>query len=107
MMRTSLRTGLLLTAGFLAAGCVNVDARPPEDLWGSPPPSSVSQADPDNKADLLRENRELHARIDWLEEQNRKCARKLRDLQRDEEDLRDEMEQIADERDRYKRAAGY
>ena len=105
MPKTILLTCLGI-AGLLLSGCVNVDARPPENLWGDPPPAaSVSEADSGSKADLLRENRELHDRIDWLEEQNRRSAKKLRDLQREEEDLRAEMEQIATERDRYKWAA--
>lgn len=107
-----MRTIILLTcagiAGLLLPSCVNVDAKGPESLWGSSPPSaSVSEADPDSKAGLLRENRELNNRIDWLDEQNRKSARRLRELQRDEEELRSEMERIAAERDRYRQAAGY
>ena len=106
MMRVSLWTGLLMTRMFLATGCVN--AKAPENLWGEPAPAaSVSEADPNSKASLLRENHELRERIDWLEEQNHKSARKLRELQREEEDLREEMDRIAAERDRYKRAAGY
>ena len=107
MMRVSLWTGLLVTGMFLA-GCVNVDAKGPENLWGEPAPAaSVSEADSGSKADLLRENRELRDRIDWLEERNHKSARKLRELQDEEEDLREEMGRIAAERDRYRRAAGY
>jgi len=108
MIRLSLWMGLLLTVIFLSTGCVNVDAKAPKDLWGSPPPSaSIAQADPDSRTDLLRENRQLRDRLDWLQHENSKSANKLHDLQRKEADLRADMEKIATERDLYKHDAGY
>ena len=101
MVRASLWMGLLLTGMFLAAGCINDDAA---NFWGSPP-SSASETDPANRADLRRANRQLREQMDWMGGQDRRSARELRDMQRAAEDRRAEMERILAESDRQRRAA--
>ncbi len=88
------------------AGCVKVDAKAPENMgWGSPAPAaSIPQADPSSKADLLRENQQLRWRVAWLDEQNRKLAKKSGELENDNREIQTEMAKIAAERDRYIRA---
>jgi hypothetical protein len=108
MARAIIWTGLLLAAMGVPAGCVNVDAEAPESMgWGSPPPqASIPRADPTSKADLLRENQQLRQRAAWLDEQNRKLAKKSGELESDKREIQADMAKIAAERDRYLRAAG-
>jgi hypothetical protein len=108
MGKKILIAGLLLAASGSLAGCVNVDAKAPENMgWGSPPPqASIPRADPTSKADLLRENQQLRQRIAWLDEQNRKLAKKSGEIEADKREIQAEMAKIAAERDRYLRAAG-
>ena len=108
MKKTILLVSLLLAAMGSLAGCVNVDAKAPENMgWGSPPPqASIPRADPTSKADLLRENQQLRQRIAWLDEQNRKLAKKSGELESDKREIQADMAKIAAERDRYLRAAG-
>ena len=112
MKRAIVLVSLLLIAMSAAmvglAGCVKVDAKAPENIgWGSPPPaSSIPQADPSSKADLLRENQQLRQRVAWLDEQNRKLAKKSGEIEADKREIQAEMAKIAAERDRYLRAAG-
>lgn len=108
MARYLLAVSLLLIVTSLPTGCVKVDAKAPENIsWGTPPPpASVPRADANSKSDLLRENQQLRERVAWLEEQNRKSARKSQDLEKDKREIQAEMDKIAAERDRYRRAAG-
>jgi hypothetical protein len=107
MKRAVLFVSLLAAMGSLA-GCVKVDAKAPEGIgWGSPPPAaSIPSADPASKADLLRENQQLRQRVAWLDEQNRKLARKSGEVEADKREIQADMAKIAAERDRYLRAAG-
>jgi len=110
MKKTILCTSLLLIAMSAFTGC-SVQAKAPENLglgaWGSPPPpASIPRADPTSKADLLRENQQLRQRVAWLDEQNRKSARKYSELESDKREIQADMAKIAAERDRYLRAAG-
>ncbi len=116
MNKTSLSIILLIAAVATAAlvassGCVNVKA--PEriniggdDVYSSPPSSVIPPADPNSATDLRRENEQLRRRIAWLKNQNRKLDKKINDLRKDADEIRADMKKIADERDRYKRAAG-
>ena len=106
MKRTILIASLLLAAMGSLAGCVNVNAKAPESMgWGSPPPqASIPPADPASKADLLRENQQLRQRVAWLDEQNRKLAKKSGELESDKREIQADMAKIAAERDRYLRA---
>ena len=112
MKRTILLVSLFLIAMPAAmcglAGCVKVDAKAPESIgWGSPPPlATIPSADPYSKADLLRENQQLRQRVAWLDEQNRKLARKSGEIEADKREIQADMVKIAAERDRYLRAAG-
>lgn len=110
MKRAILLVSLFLV-GMLAAmcgltGCVQVDAKAPENigLGSAPPPASIPQADPSSKADLLRENQQLRQRVAWLDERNRKLVRKSGELEADKREIQAEMTKIAAERDRYIRA---
>ena len=107
MARAILWAGLVSTWLGLA-GCVNVNAKAPDfSSWGAPPPAaSIAKADPANKSDLLRENQHLKDRIADVESQNGKDARKIKKLDDEKVDLRNEMDKIASERDRYRRSAG-
>ncbi|MGA2266018.1 MAG: hypothetical protein ABSH10_06255 [Phycisphaerae bacterium] len=109
MARYLLCASLFLIWMGLPTGCVNVDAKAPENIsWGSPPPpASIPRADPNSKSDLLRENQQLRERVTWLEEQNRKSAKKLKELEDEQRDIQAEMDKIAAERDRYRRAADH
>ena len=109
MIKVFLCASLLLTSICLPVGCIKVDAKAPENIsWGSPPPvASIPRADPGSKSYLLRENQQLRDRVAWLEEQNRKSARKSTELTGDKQDIQAEINKVAAERDRYKRAAGY
>jgi hypothetical protein len=100
--------GLFLVLIGLSAGCVKVDAKAPDNVsWGSPQPTaSIPQANPTDKADLLRENQQLRDRVAWLEGQNRRSAGKSKDLAGDKQDIQADMVKISAERDRYKRAVG-
>jgi len=110
MKRAILLVCLLLIALPAAlvslAGCVKVDAHAPENIgWGSPPPAaSIPQANAASKADLLRENQQLRQRVAWLDEQNRKLAKKSGEIEADKREIQTEMAKIAAERDRYIRA---
>lgn len=108
MKRTILCTGLLLIAMGALAGCVRVNAKAPQNIpWYTPAPTaSIPRSDPTSAADLLRENQQLRERIAWLEEQNRKSAKKHSELESDKHKIRAEMTEIAAERDRYLRARG-
>jgi hypothetical protein len=109
MARSFLCASLFLIWMGLPTGCVKVDATAPENVsWGSPaPPASIAKADPSSKSDLLRENQQLRERVAWLEEQNRKSAKKSKEFENEKQDIQAEMDRIAAERDRYRRAAGY
>lgn len=108
MARSILCASLCLVLMGLAAGCVNVDAKAPEGaFWGQPAPTAtIPQADPASKADMLRENQQLRERIAWLETQIRKSAEKYKEQDADKREIQAEMNKIAAQRDRYKRAAG-
>lgn len=106
MARSILMVGLL---GLLvqAGGCLKIDAKAPTSYpYGEPPPpASIPAADPTSKADLLRENQQLRDRVAYLESQNTRSASKSSKLQTEKQDLRTEMDKVAAERDRYRRAA--
>ena len=108
MTKVLLCAGLLLILTGLPAGCVNVDAKAPDNIsWGSPPPAaSIPQANPTSKSDLIRENHQLRDRVAWLEEQARKSPEKSRQLAGDKQEIQADMAKIAADRDRYRRAAG-
>lgn len=108
MKRTILCGSLLLIAMGALAGCVRVNAKAPRDIpWYTPaPPASIPRADPTSKADLLRENQQLRQRVAWLDERNRKSARKHGELESDKREIQADMAKIAAERDRYLRARG-
>ncbi len=95
--------GLLVQAG----GCLKVDARAPQSYPGmeAPPAASIPAADPTSKADLLRENQQLRDRVAYLESRNTRSASKSGKLDTEKQDLRNEMDKVAAERDRYRRAA--
>jgi hypothetical protein len=92
----------------LTAGCVNVDAKAPENipyLNSSPPPtSSIAKANPSSKSDLVRENQQLRERIAWLEDQNANSMKKSQKLKNEKQDIQGDIDKIAAERDRYKKA---
>jgi hypothetical protein len=98
-----------VAAALLAVGgCVRASAPASISIGGPPPPPAyVAPADPNSRPDLLRENQQLRDRVAWLEDRNRKRADKYNnDLAKDIEEIRADMRKIADERDRYRRAAG-
>jgi hypothetical protein len=99
-------TAVLLSA--FMAGCAIVTV--PDyggASWGQPEPSAiVTQGNPNNKADLVRENTELRDRLAWVENRNRSLSRKYNDLADDMAKARQKTDQYAAERDRYKAAAG-
>jgi hypothetical protein len=104
---------MLLAAGTAAllsafmAGCATVTV--PDysgGSWGQPEPSAVvTPGNPNNKADLVRENTELRDRLAWVENRNRSLSRKYNDLADDMAKARQKTDQYAAERDRYKAAA--
>ena len=102
-MRTSLCVSLVAIGLGMAAGCVKVDAKAPS-FDKSPPPATVTSAVDDDKADLLRENRQLRGRIAWLEKENRKLADKARDREEDVDDLFWEIEQLEADCERFRSA---
>jgi septal ring factor EnvC (AmiA/AmiB activator) len=111
-MRTTVFWACLgLLAGGLAAtaGCgdINAHATIPSSWAGAPPPpGNIAPADPKSQPDLARENAELKARLAWLEDQNRSLEKKYNSQGKDLAEIREEMNKIAAERDRYKRASG-
>jgi hypothetical protein len=109
MARALIWVCLVLILLGLGSSCVKVDAKAPENIpWGSqPPPASIPRADPNSKGDLIRENHQLRERAAWLEEQNRRSAKKFKELENEKRDVQSEMDKVAAERDRYRRAAGY
>jgi hypothetical protein len=106
-------TRLLLvaeTAMFLSAilaGCATVTV--PDyagGSWGRPEPSAaITPGNPNDKADLVRENTELRDRLAWVESRNRSLSRKYNDLADDMAKAREKTSQYAADRDRYKAAA--
>jgi len=93
----------------LLVGCATINVPRAPDLYvggGPPPPPAVAAADPNTPSDVQRENRELKARVAWLEDQIRRSNSKLRDQDEDIAKLRAEMNKLAAERDRYRREAG-
>jgi len=107
-MRRILLIVLLLAAAGALGGCFKADVKLPKNLGGGSPPSvsAIPRADPASKADLLRENQQLRRRAAWLDEQNRKAAKKYAKLENEQREIQDDMVKIAAERDRYLRAAG-
>jgi len=108
MARPILCISLLILAMGVLSGCVRVNAKAPEDIpWVTPAPTaSVPRAQPNSKADLLRENQQLRERIAWLDEQNRKLAKEHSELKSDKREIQADMAKIAAQRDRYLRARG-
>jgi len=103
-------SGLILTG---LAGCLNVNARLPEqvsvggdEVYSAPPPAGIAPANPNNKDDLLRENDQLRQRADYLDNHIRKFSRKYQDQQEQMAQIRADINKIARERDRYKRGLG-
>ena len=97
MLKIASYVSLLLVCVSLSAGCMKVEAKAPESIsWGSPPPpTTIARANPDSKADLLRENQQLRERVAWLEEQNRHLAQKCQNLDRQSGEIRADMAKIA------------
>lgn len=107
---------LLMALSILAmgtAGCLKVDASLPKrisvggnEVYSAPPPADIAPADPNSKADLIRENDQLRQRISYLENDIRKLSHKTQDQDHDIADIRADMQKIASQRDRYKRGGG-
>ena len=92
----------------LLLGCFKADVQVPDyGNWGqSPQPAVVTPANPNDKADLIRENTELRNSVAWYENQNSRQAHKYKDLADDMTKVREKRDQYARERDQYKAAAG-
>jgi hypothetical protein len=103
-----LATGTAMLLSAFLAGCANVTV--PDyagGSWGQPEPSAtITPANVNNKADLVRENGELRDRLAWVENQNRKQSKKYNDLADDMAKVRGKTDQYSAERDRYKAVAG-
>ena len=69
-----IRMLLTIAAGvmLLFLGCYKADVQVPDyGSWGQPPPPAIiTPANPNDKADLIRENQELRDRLAWVENQN-------------------------------------
>ena len=105
MTRIVLAMGSVLILWNLA-GCMQVDAPGYGGSWGRPEPSAViTPANPNNKADMVRENGELRNRLEWVEYDNRKLARKYNELTDDIAKARNKRDQYAAERDQYRSGA--
>jgi hypothetical protein len=96
---------LTVAAAVMLPGCFKADVRLPENIGvGSPAPgAAIAPADPSSKADLLRENQQLRARIAWLDEQSRESAKDFAELENEQREIQADMAKIAAERDRYLR----
>jgi len=96
---------LFAAAGVLVwAGCFNFHAEVPEPPgFGEAPPSSdVRPADPNDKADVIRENQELRARNAWLERQIEGRRKKHHDLTRDQKSLQADIDRAKREQEQYR-----
>lgn len=96
-----------LALGLLtSSGCFKADVTVPEIPYGSspPPPAQVPKANPDDRADLLRENEQLRQRIAWLEQDSVRLEKKQRSLAKDLTEIQADIDKAAAERDRYRRA---
>lgn len=93
---------------LLLAGCFKADVEVPQNipLGRSAPPAQVAQAPQNDQTGLARENQQLRERISYLQNQNLKHSRKYAELENDMNKVRDEINRLAAQRDRYKAAAG-
>ena len=108
MIRSIVLIGVALTT-VLIGGCATIDVPSTPNVnvgGGPPPPAVVVAADSSSPSDVQRENRELKARIAWLEDQIRRSSSKTRGQDKDIAELRAEIDKLAAERDRYRREAG-
>ena len=95
---------LFAAAGVLVwAGCFNFHAEVPEPpgFGDAPPSGDVRKANPTDKADVIRENQELRARIAWLERQIEGRQKKRDDLRRDQQNIQADIDRTQRERARY------
>jgi hypothetical protein len=103
-----LAAGAAMLLSAFMAGCATVTV--PDyggGSWGQPEPSgTITPGNPNNKADLVRENTELRDRLAWVVDRNRSLSRKYNDLPDDMAKVREKTNQYAADRDRYKAAAG-
>jgi hypothetical protein len=105
MFRFLLPCALLSLGLAMSPGCFQADVTVPDIPYASsPPPARIAKADPNDKADLLRENQELRQRVAWLEEDNARLERKQRGLAGDLAKIQADIDKTAAERDRYRRA---
>jgi len=97
---------LLLTACVALPGCFSFkgDVGVPEGYGMAPTPtSSIPQANPNDKADLIRENQQLRERVAWLDNENRKDAGRYAKKENEVAEIQADMARIAAERDQYLR----
>ncbi len=104
-----IRMLLTIAAGvmLLFLGCYKADVQVPDyGSWGQPPPPAIiTPANPNDKADLIRENQELRDRLAWVENQNHHDAHKYNELGDDIAKVREKLAQYQADRDRYKAQA--
>lgn len=97
-------------AGLLAlalGGCWRADVTIPDYGGSGPAPGlQVAPANPNSKADLLRENHELRAANQWLRDQNAKDSRSYDKMAREKQEIQAEIQRARSQRDRYRSAAG-
>ena len=106
MNRTVITAWVVLVAALDLPGCYKVDVKLPRGVGDPPPTGAIAQADPANKTDLLRENRQLRQRIAWLDEENRDAAKEYAELENEQLEIQADIKRFAAERDRYRRALG-
>ena len=108
MTRTLLATGTAMLLSILGAGCFRADVEVPDySGYGQPaPPAHITPGDPNDKADMLRENQQLRDRLAYLENQNRRLTKKYQSLGADMAKVREETKRLESERDRYNAEAG-
>ena len=99
----------MLLSAFMA-GCASATVTVPDYSgggWGQPEPSAtITRANTNDKADLVRENTELRDRLSWVENRNRSLSKKYNEQGNEMAEARQKRDQYAAERDRYRTAGG-
>ncbi len=98
----------LIVLVALAAGCVKVDAKAPQGLYRTEPPplSAIARANSDDRADLVRENQQLHDRQDWLIDQARRSEKKLASIDKDKQEVQADINRLLAEQEKYQKRMG-
>ncbi len=93
---------------ILVGGCFKADVEVPSYAgWGRPAPAAnIPPANPNDKADLVRENQQLNDRLAYLEEQNRKLSGKSQNQKREMAKIQSQIDDLSRQRDQYKRELG-